>query len=54
VPACLVDQEDSVGAGRDDLCDLRKVQVHRLGIAGRQDQGRALAMLWADGAKDVG
>jgi hypothetical protein len=30
------------------------VQVHRFGIAGRQDQGRALALLWADGAEDVG
>jgi hypothetical protein len=43
-----------VGVGRDNLGDLREVQVHRLGIAGRQDQGRTLAMLWADGAKDVG
>ena len=30
------------------------MQVHRLGIAGRQDQGRALAILWADGAEDIG
>ena len=54
MPAGLVDQEDGVGAGRDDRGDLREVQVHRLGIAGRQDQGRALALLWADGAEDVG
>jgi hypothetical protein len=54
VPASLIDQEDGVGAGGDDLGDLREVQVHRLGIAGRQDQGRALAILWADGAEDVG
>jgi hypothetical protein len=30
------------------------VQVHCLGIAGRQDQGRALALLGTDGAEDVG
>jgi hypothetical protein len=54
VPASLIDQEDSVGAGGNDRGDLREVQVHRLGIAGRQDQGRALAFLWADGAEDVG
>ena len=30
------------------------MQVHRLGVAGRQDQGCALALLWADRAKDVG
>ena len=54
VPASLIDQENGVGSGRDDRGDLREVQVHRLGIAGRQDQGRALALLWADGAEDVG
>ena len=34
--------------------DLGEVQVHRLGVAGGQDQGRALALLRADGAEDVG
>src|SRR5262249_37916421 len=45
VPAGLVDQEDSVGGGCNGRGDLRKVQVHRFGIAGRQDQGCALAPL---------
>jgi hypothetical protein len=54
VPASLIDQEDGVGTRRDDSGDLCKVQVHRLGIAGRQDQGRTLALPGADGAKDVG
>jgi hypothetical protein len=54
VPASLIDQKDGVGTGRDDLGDLREVQVHRLGIASRQDQGRALAILWADSAEDIG
>ena len=54
VPASLIDQEDGVDTGRDDRGDRGEVQVHRLGVAGRQDQGRALALLWADGAEDVG
>jgi hypothetical protein len=43
-----------MGAGRDDLGDLDEMQVHRLGVAGWQDQGRALAVLRADGAEDIG
>jgi len=54
VPASLIDQEDGVGTGGDDCGDFREVQVHRLGIAGRQDQGCTLAILWANGAEDVG
>src|SRR5947207_8090383 len=42
------------GCRRDSFGDLREVQVHGLGIAGRQDQGRALARVWADRAEDVG
>jgi len=54
VPAGLVDQEDGVGGGCDGRGDLREVQVHRLGIAGRQDQGCTLAVLRADRSEDVG
>jgi hypothetical protein len=54
VPASLIDQEHGVRAGRDRRGDLRKVEVHRLGIAGRQDQGCALALFRADGSEDVG
>ena len=54
MPARLIDKEDGVGAGRDDLGDLGEVQVHCLGVAGRQDQGRALALLWTDGTEDIG
>ena len=43
-----------MSAWRDHLGDLRKMQVHRLGVAGRQDQGCALALSRADGAEDVG
>ena len=52
--AGLVDQEDGVGCRRDSFGDLREVQVHGLGVAGRQDQGGALALVWADRAEDVG
>src|SRR5438876_3787406 len=54
MPAGLVDQEDGVGRRCDSFGDLREVQVHGLGVAGWQDQGRALALVWADGAEDVG
>jgi len=54
VPASLIDQEDGMGSGRDRFGDLCKMQVHRLAVAGRQDQGRALALLGADCAEDVG
>jgi hypothetical protein len=54
VPSRLIDQEDGMGTGRDNLGDLREVQVHRLGVASGQDQRRALALLWADWAEDVG
>src|SRR5450631_2435280 len=43
-----------MSTGRDDLGDRREVQVHCLGIAGRWDQGRALALLRADRTEDVG
>src|SRR5258708_15952237 len=39
VPAGLIDQEYGVCAGRDGGGDLHQVQVHRLGVAGRQDPG---------------
>jgi hypothetical protein len=54
MPACLIDQEHGVSARHDGFGDLREVQVHRLGVASRQDQGCALALLWADRAEDVG
>jgi hypothetical protein len=54
MPTGLIDQEHGVGARREGLGDLGEVQVHRLGIAGGQDQGHALALLWADRAEDIG
>jgi hypothetical protein len=43
-----------MGTGRDDLGDLREVQIHRLGVAVRQDQGRPFALFRADRTEDVG
>jgi hypothetical protein len=54
VPSGLIDEDDGVGSWCDHLGEFCEVQVHRLGVAGRQDQGRAIALLWADGAEDVG
>src|SRR5262249_6093071 len=54
VPAGLIDQEDGVGSGRDGCGDRGEGQVHRLGVAGRHDQGCPLALLRADCTEDVG
>ena len=43
-----------MGSRRHLGCDLGQVQVHGLGVAGRQDQGGSLALTRADGAEDVG
>jgi len=54
VPASLVDQEHGMNPWRDRLGDLEEMQVHCFGVASRQDQGRALALLRAHGTEDVG
>ena len=54
VPAGLIDQEHSVGTGRDHPRDLEEMQVHRFGIAGGHDEGRAFALLGTNGSEDVG
>src|SRR5215831_13296420 len=43
-----------IGRRRDGCGDLGEVQVHRLGVAGRHDQGCTLALLRADCTVDVG
>src|SRR5258705_12882954 len=54
MPSGLIDEEDGVGSWCDCLGDFREVQVHRFGIAGGQDQSRALAQFRADGTEDIG
>ncbi len=41
-------------AGADHAANFSQMQVHRCGGAEGQHQGRALALLRADGTKDVG
>ncbi len=43
-----------MGLRFDDLGDFLQVEGHGLGVAPGQDQARALALLGADGAEDVG
>jgi len=54
VPPGLIEQQHGMLAGADRSADLGQVQVHRRGVAQRQDQGGTLALLGADGAEDVG
>jgi hypothetical protein len=54
MPASLINQQDGVGTRLNGFGDLHKVQVHRLGVAGGQNQGRTFALFRADGPEDVG
>src|SRR6478735_4495205 len=54
MPSGLIDEEDGVGPWCDCLGDFGQMQVHRFGVAGREDQSRALSLLRADGSEDVG
>ena len=53
VPPGLIEQQHGMLVGADHGADLGQVQVHRHGVAEGQDQGRALAVLRADGTEDV-
>ena len=54
VPTGLVEQQHRVSSWGDICGNRREMQVHRRGVAPGQDQSDSLALLWADGAKDVG
>jgi len=54
VPTGLIEKDHGVAAGSDLPGDFGEMQVHRLGVAGRQDQGGTLAVFRADGAENVG
>ena len=43
-----------MGSWCDHLGDFHEMQVHCFGVAGRQDQGRALALFGANRTEDVG
>lgn len=54
MPSGLIDEEDGMGSWCDRLGDFGQMQVHRFGVAGGQDQSRALALLRADCTEDIG
>jgi len=54
MPSGLVEQQGGVASGSDVGRDGGEVQVHRRGVAPRQDQPDRLAVLGADGAEDIG
>ena len=54
MPAGLIHDDDGVCARGDSLADLREVEVHREGIAPRQDQPGAGTARRADRTKYVG
>jgi hypothetical protein len=54
MPPGLIEEKHGMVAGRHLRGDLGEVHAHRLGIAGRQDEACALAVLGANGAEDLG
>src|SRR5271165_2417566 len=51
MPARLIDEK---GCWGDLGGDFGEMEVHRLRVASRHDERRALAVLWTDRAEDVG
>jgi hypothetical protein len=54
MPPGLIHDHHSMCAKRNGSSDFSKMQVHRIGIAERQDEPRTLAKGRADRSKDVG
>ncbi len=54
MPTGLIDEQRGVGARRDLGGDFGQMQVHRLSVAARHDERRALAVLRTDRPEDVG
>ena len=53
VPACLIHQDHSMGAGLNGERYLREMKAHGLGVAERQNQPCAFAQLGANRAEDI-
>lgn len=51
MPAGLIEQENGVPPRRDLCRNFGEMQVHSLGVAGGEDERRALALLRADRAE---
>ena len=54
MPPRLIEEENSVSAGRDFGCDLIEVKLHSFGVAGRQHEGGAGSAFGADRTEQVG
>ena len=54
VPASLIYKENRVFARSDGLGDFLQMQVHRFGVAERQNEPGALAVVGADRAENIG
>ena len=54
MPSGLIDEDGGVRAGCDLRGDLGQMQVHRLGVAARHDEGGAFALLRTDRAENIG
>ena len=54
MPSGLIDEKDGMGSRFNGFGNFGQMQVHRLGVAGGQDQSSALSLLRADGSEDVG
>jgi len=54
VPSGLIDEDDGMGATRDNRRYFLQMKVHGGGVAPWQDQGRADAARRADCAEDIG
>jgi hypothetical protein len=54
MPAGLIDKKGGVRAWRYLCCNFGEVEIHRLCIATRHDERRALAVLGTDRPEDIG
>ncbi len=54
MPAGLIEEHHGMGVGGDGRGDLGEVRGHGGGVAAGHDDRRALSLLRADGAEDVG
>ena len=54
MPPGLIHEQDGMRTKRDGSSDFSKMQVHRVGIAHRQDKPCTLARCRADRSEDVG
>jgi hypothetical protein len=54
MPAGLIEEDDGVRAGGDLGCDLIKMELHGLAVAGWQHEGGAGTALRADRTEQIG